>query len=197
MHGGCRGALPPFCHTPWVGLGRTVRRPPVTVNARTWHLFCRLQVGWHRQGWEIGEGQDCLDNIGNLVAAIRHAERHAVTTIVGPDGEDMTIESGIKRRPAYNVCDVLSLIYTNLRRYTDLSAALHVRFRDDLLAVTRRSDAFAAGVPRMAPNPLYPRSRASFASGRRCCSLFLRVTCCGTRTVLPCTGSAMFQVEMS
>ncbi len=147
--------------------------------------------------WEIGEGQDCLDNIGNLVAAIRHAERHAETTIVGPDGEDMTIESGIKRRPAYNVCDVLSLIYTNLRRYTDLSAALHVRFRDDLLAVTRRSHAFAAGVPRMAPNPLYPRSRASFASGRRCCSLFMRVTCCGTRTVLPCTGSAMFQVEMS
>ena len=147
--------------------------------------------------WEIGEGQDCVDNISDLVAAIRHTERHAVTTIAGPDGEDMTIESGIKRRPPNNVHNVLSSMYSNLCRYTHLYSAACVRFRHERLAVTRLSHASAAGVPGMAPNQPYPRRRASCASGKQCCSTFMKRISCDTRIVLPCTGFAMFQVDVT
>ena len=117
-----------------------------------------------------------------------------VTTIVGPDGEDMTIESGIKRRPPQHVCDVLSSSYADIRRYTYLSASYDVRFRHERLAVTGLSHASAAGVPGMAPNQPYPRRRPSFASGKQCCSTFMKEISCDTRIVLPCTGFAMFQV---
>ena len=46
----------------------------------------------------------------------------------------------------------------------------------------------------MAPNQPYPRRRPSFASGKQCCSTFMKEISCDTRIVLPCTGFAMFQV---
>ena len=187
-----------MCHWPGLvtahGSAAPLRGPQQGSNSAIGALFADCK--WDgTDRWEIGEGQDCVDNIGILVAAIRHTERHAVTTIVGPDGEDMDIESGIKRRPPHNVCGVLSSIYANLRRYTYHSAAAGVRFRHERLAVTGVSHASAAGVPRMAPIQLYPRRRSSFASGRQCCSTSMKENRCDARIVLPCTGFAMFQVH--
>jgi len=67
------------------------------LRPQNWHCFADCKFD-DTDRWEIGEGQGCLDNVGDLVAAIRHVERHAETSYVGSTGREVLIQSGVVRR---------------------------------------------------------------------------------------------------